>query len=241
MQIEEAGTPNKFIVMRQEVLLDKRLSVTEKIVYARICTFDTYFESAEACANVLGLTKRQVEEAKRKLEKLGYIQCVCNTGRGKQFKAKYDLQKNVSQTYKKSYIRPTEKCKSDLQKIVDIDKRLEESIEERENVDTAKAAPTLPPEAYKLSELLYKKILDNKPNRKIGPKWHETWSADIDKIHRLDNREWARIEEVIEWSQQDDFWWKNILSGETLRNQFDRLESDMEGAIKSINLNEITL
>ena len=101
LMIEEAGTPNKFIVLRQEVLEDKHLTIAEKIVYARICTFDTYFESAETCARMLGLSKRQVEDSKRKLEKLGYIECLCNTGRGKQFKVKYDLQKNVGQTYEK--------------------------------------------------------------------------------------------------------------------------------------------
>ena len=129
LMIEEAaGTPNKFIVLRQEVLLDKRLSAVEKIVCARICAFDKYFESAEACAEVLGLTKRQVEEAKRKLEKTGYIDCISNTGRGKCYQAKYDLRKSVDQTYRNPYIRPPENCKSDLQKSVDIEESIEESI-----------------------------------------------------------------------------------------------------------------
>ena len=128
MQIEEtAGTPNKFIVLRQEVLYDKSLSKTDKFVYARICTFDEYFESAEACAEVLGLSKRQVEDSKRRLEKAGYIKCLANTGRGKRFKAVYDLPDNVGQTYENLYIRPTENCNSDLQKSVDIDKNIEKN------------------------------------------------------------------------------------------------------------------
>lgn len=125
MQIEEtAGTPNKFIVLRQEVLYDKNLTMTEKFVYARIATFDEYFESAEACAEVLGLSKRQVEDSKRRLEKAGYIKCLANTGRGKRFKAVYDLPENVGQTYENLYIRPTENCNSDLQKTVDIEKNI---------------------------------------------------------------------------------------------------------------------
>lgn len=221
MQIEEtAGTPNKFIVLRQEVLLDKRLSAVEKIVCARICAFDKYFESAEACAEVLGLTKRQVEEAKRKLEKTGYIDCVSNTGRGKCYQAKYDLRKSVSQTYRNPYIRPTKNCKSDLQKSVDIEESIEESIEERESVRA--------PEAYELAELLHQKILENKPNRIISSNWRESWAAEIDKMHRLDKREWEQIRAIIEWCQQDSFWWKNILSGATLRQRFDRLEDDQK-------------
>lgn len=130
MQIEEtAGTPNKFIVLRKEVLYDKNLTKTDKFVYARIATFDEYFESAESCAEVLGLSKRQVEDAKRRLEKAGYIKCLVNTGRGKRFKAVYDLQKTVEQTYEKLEVRPTENCRSDLQKTVDIVK----NIEKKEN------------------------------------------------------------------------------------------------------------
>lgn len=123
MEEEKAGTPSRFVVLRQEVLTDKRLTVVEKIVYARVCAFDVYFESAEACASVLGLSKRQVEEAKRKLEKSGYIECLVNTGRGKQYRAIYD------QTYAETYGRPTKKCNSDLHENVDIDK----SIEQKEN------------------------------------------------------------------------------------------------------------
>ena len=125
--MEEAGTPNHFIVLRQEVLYDTNLSLTDKFVYARICTFDEYFESAEACASVLGLSKRQVEEAKRRLEKAGYIECICNTGRGKRYKARYDLQENVGQTHRKLEVRHTENCNSDLQKTVDIEKNIEKN------------------------------------------------------------------------------------------------------------------
>lgn len=90
---EKAGTPNKFIVLRQEVLEDKSLNIYEKLVYARIATFETYFESAEACAELLGISKSHVEKAKRSLEKAGYIKCVENTGRGKQYQVVYDLPK----------------------------------------------------------------------------------------------------------------------------------------------------
>lgn len=141
MQIEEtAGTPNKFIVLRQEVLYDKNLSKTDKFVYARIATFDEYFESAESCAEVLGLSKRQVEDAKRRLEKAGYIKCLANTGHGKRYKAVYDIPKSVGQTYRKMQSRPTENCRSDLQKTVDIDKTLEKNIEKNNSIKDTKVS-----------------------------------------------------------------------------------------------------
>ena len=42
-------------------------------------------------------------------------------------------------------------------------------------------------------------------------------------------RAWVenKIKEVIIWCQQDDFWYKNILSTEKLRKQYDRLVMNM--------------
>lgn len=97
----------------------------------------------------------------------------------------------------------------------------------KERITNKRECP-LAEEAYNLTDLLHQKILDNKPNRNVAPSWREGWARDIDKIHRLDNRDWEQIRRVIEWSQQDDFWWKNILSGATLRQKFDRLEDDMK-------------
>lgn len=98
----KAGTPTKFIVMRKEILKDKTLSSTDKIVYARICSFDEYFESAERCGELLGMTAWQVQKSRRKLELSGYIRCIENTGRGKKYQAVYDLPKTVGLSGKNS-------------------------------------------------------------------------------------------------------------------------------------------
>lgn len=227
MQIEEsAGTPNKFIVLRQEVLLDKNLNAVDKIVCARICSFDEYFESSEACAKVLGLSQVQVERAKRKLEKAGYIKCIANTGRGKRYRAKYDMTKLSYQTLQNCHIRPDKNVRSDLTKLSDIDKRLEENLY-ISNVATAKAESTLPSEAYEIAELLLKLMLERKPNRKVQKGWRERWAKDIDLAHRIDKRDWKSLKEVAIWSQQDSFWQQNILSGYKLREKFDLLEDKM--------------
>lgn len=94
MQIEEsAGTPNKFIVLRQEVLYDKNLSMAEKFVYARMCQFDEYFESCEEAGNLLGIAPETVKKAKQKLVKLGYAEELANTGRGKRYQIIYDIRR----------------------------------------------------------------------------------------------------------------------------------------------------
>lgn len=83
----------RLIIISEDVLCNKSLSLAEKCVYARIAGFEEYFESAEECADLLGLGLSTVRSAKQKLEKLGYIKCVRNTGRGKAYRAVLDYRK----------------------------------------------------------------------------------------------------------------------------------------------------
>lgn len=86
----EQKPSERFVVMRRSVILDKRLTPTDKLVYARICSFDEFFESAETTAELFGVKADTVKKSKAKLEKLGYIRCVRNTGRGKVYIPLFD-------------------------------------------------------------------------------------------------------------------------------------------------------
>ena len=242
---QENYPQDKFLILRSDILSHKELTDSEKIVYARICSFSRYFESSANCAEILGKTERVVADAKRKLEKFGFIKCIENTGRGKVYIAIYDtidgkpddgtsdLRKNVHQTYEKMYIRPTKKCTSDLRKNVDIDKRLEkreeESIVERNNSYVAPATQEpLPQEALDLADLLKEKILKNQPTAKIDKNYQKNWAKDIEKAHRIDGRSWNQLRGAITYAQDySDFWGMNIRSGAKLRKHYDRLEADL--------------
>ena len=76
----------KFVILTQEILADEHTNAIEKIVLARICGFDEFFESSETTAKTLHTTPIVVQRAKRKLEKLGYIEVVSDTGRGKIYR-----------------------------------------------------------------------------------------------------------------------------------------------------------
>jgi len=83
---------------------------------------------------------------------------------------------------------------------------------------------------FRLASLLLDEIKKSKPDFK-EPNL-QTWSSHIDKMIRLDNRTPTRIEAVIKWCQQDDFWQSNILSTNKLRKQFDRLEMQKDAKSK---------
>lgn len=87
---------------------------------------------------------------------------------------------------------------------------------------------------YKLAKLLFDTIQQRKPDHK-HPNLQE-WAIHIDRMIRLDNRKPAQVTEVIRWCQADSGsgngnwkgWQNNILSTESLRKQFDKLELSIQ-------------
>lgn len=121
--METEQQQKKIVVMNSDIINDKELTPSEKLVYARICFFDEFFEQAEATAEYLNISTDKVKRAKQKLEKLGYIVCVTNTGRGKKYIARLDNYgntrrvKTTNQTSKKAPIRRVKKTNIDKKEL----------------------------------------------------------------------------------------------------------------------------
>lgn len=79
--------PRHYVILTQDILSDRRLTLADKIVLARITGFESFFESAETTAEALGISERQVKRSKTALESLGYIHEIGNAGRGKIYAA----------------------------------------------------------------------------------------------------------------------------------------------------------
>jgi len=78
----------------------------------------------------------------------------------------------------------------------------------------------------KAARYLFGKIVANNPAAKEPP-W-QSWAKLFDLIFRVDERSTEDVRRLIDWSQQDAFWLKNILSPAALRKQFDRLTLAMK-------------
>lgn len=111
----EQKPSQRFVVMKQSVILDENLTPTEKLIYARICTFDQFFEASQTTAELFGVKTDTVQKAKAKLEKLGYILCVKNTGRGKVYEPVFDRPDphESTQTVTNCPARPAQTSDSD--------------------------------------------------------------------------------------------------------------------------------
>jgi predicted phage replisome organizer len=88
------------------------------------------------------------------------------------------------------------------------------------------------PEHRQLAERLEHCMLENKPDRKRTSSIGQ-WANTIRLMIQRDDRSSKQIAAVIDWCQQDKFWKLNILSADTLREQFDRLELQMVESMKA--------
>lgn len=94
--------------------------------------------------------------------------------------------------------------------------------EDKSRKDTTSKKVKFTPEDMQMVDLLIELITANNPEW-TPPKNKDKWAEDINKIHRLDKRDYRAIESMIRWTQQDDFWKSNILSAAKLRKQFNNL------------------
>ncbi len=74
---------------------------------------------------------------------------------------------------------------------------------------------------YRLAAYLFGYIKKN--NEKAKEPNLQKWAKQFDYILRIDNRELEEVKQLIKFCQTDSFWYKNILSPEKLRKQYDRL------------------
>lgn len=83
-----------------------------------------------------------------------------------------------------------------------------------------------------LAERLKTCLLENKPNMKLSSSLGQ-WANTIRLMIERDARDPTQIAAVIDWCQKDKFWKLNILSADSLREKFDRLELQMAESLKA--------
>ncbi|WML35668.1 hypothetical protein [Clostridium sp. OS1-26] len=87
---------------------------------------------------------------------------------------------------------------------------------------------------YRLAEYLYNYILKN--NAKAKKPSLQNWAKVFDYVLRIDKRDLEEVKELIKFSQQHKFWYKNILSPDKFRHQYDRLILEMNEERKNSSI-----
>lgn len=78
----------------------------------------------------------------------------------------------------------------------------------------------------KAAVYLFEKIKERLPNKKEPD--FQNWADEVRKTVELDGVPIERYKQVLDWSQNDDFWQANILSTNKLRKQFDTIYLQMQ-------------
>jgi len=91
------------------------------------------------------------------------------------------------------------------------------------------------PQALTLSKILLDCILLHYKNFKHDAKTVERWARDIELLLRIDKRDPKEAEAVIRFAQSNSFWRRNVLSGEKLRKQYDRIFLEAKGEYEKQN------
>jgi predicted phage replisome organizer len=100
--------------------------------------------------------------------------------------------------------------------------KLEKTVQSQLNSDSNKKQKFKnDSQEIKLSKQLFEKMKINNQNAKEPD--FQKWAKHIDFMIRIDKRKVEDIEKVIDWCQEDSFWYSNILSTAKLRKQFDAL------------------
>jgi hypothetical protein len=86
-----------------------------------------------------------------------------------------------------------------------------------------KTSPAPTDAGLRMAQMLKGYILQNNPNAKLAEGQIQKWAVEADRMVRNDGRTERQIADLIAFSQQDSFWFANILSMSKLRQQFDQL------------------
>lgn len=90
----------------------------------------------------------------------------------------------------------------------------------------AKAAKKTEPHREDVEALCLRLVELMVANECKPPKITDTWRAEARRLLDLDGREFGRAMTLLEWSQANHFWRKNIHSIPTFREKYDRLRQD---------------
>lgn len=80
-------------------------------------------------------------------------------------------------------------------------------------------------EDLRLATLLHQLVVENYPfaAKKITAKYLNSEAEEINRLARIDGRDYKLIEFMITWACNDSFWKQNIRSAAKLRKQFENL------------------
>lgn len=220
--------PNYFVVIPSHILDDERIDDSTALLFGRISSLTSNkgycYASDEYLAKLCRTTRSPLQRRLKTLRDCGYIK-ITTQKKGVLWDRKIYLNYNYEAP--DAGLRSTG-CDASEAPL---------AVQEQDKNKQYKKEESVPsPSAQRLATFLYEKVKAR--NEKMRKPNLDKWAKDIDKLlkpnrNRSEPYTTAQVQAVIEWAHNDDFWHKNILSGESLNKKMDRLVIEKAGEKKS--------
>ena len=221
--------PVEILEMRELSPLDQILLSWINSLYCK--EMGGCFASNEYLADRLNVKPNTIVKSIIKLRQMGLIENVSFNGRRRVIRAKISDAVEKKRDYQTTKKKSQSHAACDLNHMQTVTKITPSSYidskEERKDIPgkkpvSAKAPMSRPANADRRRAcFLFDKIKELDPKTKT-PNFDD-WESDIEKIVRIDSRTNDDIKKVIEWTFNNSFWRKNILSARKLRENFQKL------------------
>lgn len=214
------------------VVQDEDLSIEAKAIYSYIASYagagHTAFPSVSITTKHLGISKNRYYKHRKYLEDKGYISI-------ERLRTENGFSKNIYTLNSTVRIQNVDIRNEDIQNVDIRNEYTNNNSSNNNNInnnsnkkDSQQSQKRYADDSQymKAAVYLFEKIKERLPNKKEPD--FQNWADEVRKAVELDGVPIERYKQVLDWSQNDDFWQANILSTNKLRKQFDTIYLQMQ-------------
>lgn len=201
------------------------------------CSWIEWFTAANQTLETLsGLSRSGINKNRNVLKQLGLVDFESN-GNRKATSYKICVLYNEDSTHNsehnsehRSAHNSTHKSTHNSSTLIKQDRNINKTNKDGHNSKHDKRVYEVDDINFKLAQSLLSKIEEQNPDHKKPDL--QKWANDIRLMHEQDNRSYDKIQKMIDWSQNNDFWSGNVLSAAKLRKQYDTMAAQANSEVK---------
>lgn len=197
------------------------------------CSWIEWFTAANQTLETLsGLSRSGINKNRNVLKQLGLVDFESN-GNRKATSYKICVLYNEDSTHNsehRSTHNSEHKGTHNSSTLIKQDRNINKTNKDSHNSKHDKRVYESDDINFKLAQLLLSKIEEQNPDHKKPDL--QKWANDIRLMHEQDKRSYDKIQKMIDWSQNNDFWSGNVLSAAKLRKQYDTMAAQANSEVK---------
>ena len=223
----------QLLAFRDYQLFETRLSSGQVSLYYALlhinnkCSWIEWFTASNSMLDQLsGLSRSGITKNRNVLKQLGLVDFKSNGRKATSYKlcvlyTSNSTQGSTQQSVQDSTHKSVQGSTQGSSTLIKQDRDININNKDSHNSKHEKRVYEVDDPNFKLAQSLLSKIEENNPDHKKPDL--QKWANDIRLMHEQDKRSYKKIQNMIDWSQSDDFWSRNVLSAAKLRKQYDSM------------------